>query len=202
MGADPGAWFDQHITSAQFCVSENKAASVEYVAVNGIQLRGDSSLYLTTDEVPLWAYHVWSFGGGDVPDVHDSIQTTREFTITSPTYLTDTVSKNGFTIRYDPTGTDSILVFFIYDPYLSREYDPTITDTNLTISNPMLLKSTGTTAISPSMFSASPYSPPFPDRGIAVLYVIAYRKKTVTAGGKQYLLRAGERCETRFFFRK
>jgi hypothetical protein len=195
------SWSDLRITTASFCVNEDKAATGEYISVNGIQLYGDSSYY-TSEIIPFWGYHVWSFGGGELPTLYDSVQATREFTITSPRFLEDTVSKKGFTVNYDLTGSDSIMIYFVYDVVRSREYDPTITDSNLVITDPVIVKSTGATAITSSMLSTNPFSPAFPERGITKMYIIAHRKKFVVVGGKQYLLRVGERCETSFFFRK
>jgi len=196
------AWVDQHITTANFCITEDKAASAEYISVNNVQLDGDSSLYLSIDPIPQRDYHVWSFGGGDLPEVHDSVKATKEFTITSPRHLQDTISKaQGLRIKYDPTGTESVQVYIAYDPDLSREYDPTIKDSTFTASFPVTVASTGNSLFTPAIFGGSQFYTAFPKRGIASLYVIAYRNKSVFINGKVYVLRVGERCESKFFFK-
>lgn len=193
---------DEYVTTANFCISEDKAASVEYISANNVQLQGDSSLYLTVDPIPQRPFLVWSFGGGDVPEVHDSVMATTAFTITSPRHLQDTISKQGgLRIKYDPTGTETIEVYIAYDPVLSREYDPTIKDSTFTASTPVTVQSTGNSLFMPAIFGGSQFSTAFPKRGIATLHVIARRKKAIIVDGKLYVFFVGERCQSKFFFK-
>jgi hypothetical protein len=190
----------QHIT-AKFC-DGNTGALAENLQVNGHQLYGDTSLYMSIDPIEFGDYHRWyAEAEPQIPTISDSILSPTPIEISYPSYLSDTVSRKGFTINYTNPGTDEVTVYIYYDPETSREYDPTITDSVMIIAYPIKVKATGKVYVQPLTFEPNLFSPGFPKKGVILIIMTALRKKIITVAGKTYVIRSGVECSTYAFFK-
>jgi hypothetical protein len=197
---ESGSLARQFIT-AKFC-DGNTGAVAENLQLNGNQLSGDTNLYIGVDEVPFGGYHTWyAEGVPGIPVISDSILSPHSIEMSYPSYLSDTVSRKGFTIEYTNPGTDEITAYIYYIPSLSQEYDSTIRDSVIIIAYPITTKATGKLYVQPLTFEPNVFSPGFPKKGVILIVLSALRKKVITVSGKTYVMRSGVQCSNYVFFK-
>lgn len=195
-----GSTSRQFIT-AKFC-DGNTGVVADNLQVNGNQLFGDTSLYMSIDPIEFGGYHRWYVEAEpQIPTINDSILSPTPIEMSYPSYLSDTVSRKGFTIQYTNPGTDEVTVYIYYDPQTSQEYDPTIKDSVMIFAYPIKVKATGSVYVQPLTFGPSFYSPGFPKKGVILIIMTALRKKIITIAGKTYVMRSGVECSNYAFFK-
>ncbi len=196
-----GGSSQQQFITAKFCEG-NTGALAENLQLNGNQLYGDTSLYISIDPVEFGDYHRWyAEAEPRIPSISDSILSPNPIEMSYPAYLSDTVSRSGFTIKHDNPGTDEVTVYIYYDPEKSREYDPTIKDSVMIYAYPIKVKATGSVYVQPLTFEPNLYSPGFPKKGVLLIIITAMRKKVITVSGKTYVMRSGVLCRNYVFFK-
>lgn len=196
-----GGSSQRQFITAKFC-DGNTGALAENLQVNGNQLFGDTSLYMSIDPIQFGGYHRWyAEGEPQIPVINDSVLSPNPIEMSYPSYLSDTVSRTGFTIKYTNPGTDEVTVYIYYDPEKSHEYDPTIKDSVMIYAYPIKVKATGSVYVQPLTFEPNFYSPGFPKKGVILIIMTTLRKKIITVAGKTYVIRSGVECSNYAFFK-
>jgi hypothetical protein len=167
------------------------AVSAGDVRVNGVSNRRaviPTSLHHFSYDIPDFGImHHWQVSPdwtGIIPAIDDSVLAPKEFRITLPRPIADTISQSrGFTCTYGDSGTDSVDLVIWFDSVFNNIVDHSSTPHSSAKPITIRMANTGSSYVDGSYLSSLPNS------GAVQLWLTATRKKDLIIAGRVYRIK-------------